>query len=118
MTTYRRENGTPLNLRIKIGGGGEGQIYTIVEDPRFVAKIYTTPTTEHSTKLAAMLARPPYDTARKQPHISLAWPTERVNDCNNRCVGFLMPYINHLNNFPLLRLYNPKDRLKTLPYFS
>ena len=116
MTEYRRSNGWAIHLRNAIGGGGEGRIYTTVEEPDLVAKIYTTVTHEQEAKLAAMLAQPPY--TQMQSHSPLAWPTERLYNWENRCVGFLMPYIDHKDNIPLLKLYNPRDRLQTLYDFS
>src|SRR5439155_5011102 len=117
MREYRKSNGWVIHLGNDIGGGGEGRIYTTVEEPGLVAKIYTTVTGEREAKLAAMLAQPPHNTYT-QKHFPLAWPTERLYDREDQCVGFLMPYIAHKDNFPLLKLYNPKDRLKTLHLFS
>jgi DNA-binding helix-hairpin-helix protein with protein kinase domain len=117
MTDYIRGNGWAIHLGNAIGGGGEGRIYQIVEEPELVAKIYTTATHEQKAKLAAMLAQPPYRHMRS--HSPLAWPTDLLyNWEDDQCVGFLMPYIDHKNNFPLLKLYNPKDRLQTLYDFS
>ena len=116
MTEYKRSNGWRIHLSKDIGGGGEGRIYRTVEEPRLVAKIYTTAMHEQEAKLAAMQARPPYTHLRS--HFPLAWPMECLYNWENRCVGFLMPYIDHNNNIPLLKLYNPRDRLQTLYDFS
>jgi serine/threonine protein kinase len=116
MTEYIRSNGWMIHLGKDIGGGGEGRIYKTVEEPRLVAKIYTTVTHEQEAKLDAMLARPPYTPMRS--HFPLAWPMEPLYDRADQCVGFLMPYIDHNNNIPLLKLYNPRDRLQTLHGFT
>src|SRR2546421_3957219 len=118
MILMRRENGSFLQLGQELDAGGEGKIYSIIGEPRLVAKIYHKPTAERTAKLDVMLAHPPDDPTRRQGHISIAWPTERVLDSQNRCVGFLMPYIDMNNSFPLLKLYNPQDRRKTMPGFS
>ncbi len=118
MILMRRENGSLLQLGQELDAGGEGKIYSIIGEPRLVAKIYHKPTAERTAKLNVMLAHPPNDPTRRQGHISIAWPTERVLDSQNRCVGFLMPYIDMNNSFPLLKLYNPQDRRKTMPGFT
>jgi DNA-binding helix-hairpin-helix protein with protein kinase domain len=118
MIVLRRENGSPLKLGRELDAGGEGKIYSIIGEPRLVAKIYHKPAPERTAKLNVMLAHPPNDPTRRQEHISIAWPTERVLDSQNRCVGFLMPYIDMNNSFPLLKLYNPQDRRKTMPGFT
>jgi DNA-binding helix-hairpin-helix protein with protein kinase domain len=114
-----RQNGSSLSLEREIARGGEGKIYTIRGDSRHVAKIFYKPSPEKDAKLRAMLANPPYDHTRndrsKGPdsnkgHVSIAWPVERVLDQNDRCIGFIMPYIDRCESFPLLKLYNPRDR--------
>lgn len=117
-TLLRREKGKPLRLGREIDAGGEGKIYTVVGEPSLVAKIYHRYSPERAAKLECMLANPPVDPTRSQGHISIAWPTERIFDAAGRCIGFLMPYIDTSNSYPLLKLYNPKDRRETLPGFS
>lgn len=116
--SLRREKGKPLRLGREIDAGGEGKIYTVVGEPDLVAKIYHKYSSERAAKLEYMLANPPSDPTRFQGHISIAWPRERVFDSAGRCMGFLMPYIDTTNSFPLLKLYNPKDRRETMPGFT
>ncbi len=118
MQALRRENGSPLRLGPKIKAGGEGTIYQIVGEAHLVAKIYHKYSPESATKLRCMLDNPPDDPTRRQGHISIAWPTERIFDLSSRCVGFLMPSIDTVHSYPLLQLYNPKDRRQTLPGFN
>ena len=103
----------------ELATGGEGKIYRIKEDPLSVAKIFHKPSPEKAEKIDAMLANPPDDPAYEETgHISIAWPTARILDAGGRCCGFAMPYINPQDSFPLLKVYNPQDRLQTVAEFT
>jgi len=96
MTSLRREDGSSITLGQEIAKkGGEGKIYAVVGKADLAAKIYHTPTAEHAAKLQVMLAKRPIDYIQYKGHISIAWPEPngRLFDAQNRCVGFLMPYI-------------------------
>ncbi|HEY1351788.1 MAG TPA: hypothetical protein VGF67_19375 [Ktedonobacteraceae bacterium] len=118
LSGLRRENGAQFKPGERLSAGGEGTIYRVVGEPGLVAKLYHAYSPEREAKLARMLASPPGDPARRQGHISIAWPTERLFDRAGRCVGFLMPFIDTTLCYPLLRLYNPKDRRDVLPGFT
>src|SRR5438552_10855996 len=123
MTTLYTENGKKVTTGREIARGGEGVIYTIREDHRYLVKLFHQPGHEKTAKLRAMLANPPVDaTLKSLGHISIAWPRALVFRDQQRdiCSGFLMPYIHAVNVksdhneiFPLLKLYNPRDRLQT-----
>ncbi|HLJ35021.1 MAG TPA: hypothetical protein VKU38_15305, partial [Ktedonobacteraceae bacterium] len=76
---------------------------------RSVAKIFHKPNPAKVAKLRAMLARPPDDPTREH-HISIAWPTKLILNEQRKCIGFVMPYIERSKSFPLLKIYNPRDR--------
>ncbi len=101
-----------IKLKEELARGGEGTIYSIVGTKLYVAKIFHEPDHDKTQKLNAMLADMPNDLTRRPPlrHISIAWPTERIVNARGTCIGFTMPYIDHKETFPLLRLYNPRDR--------
>ena len=120
MTSLRREDGSSIELGKEIARkGGEGKIYEVVNDPNLAAKIYHAPTPEHSAKLQMMLSKRPIDYIRYNGHISIAWPEPhgRLFDAQNRCVGFLMPYI-HPPTYVVHTLYNPLDRQQNLSGFT
>ncbi len=77
---------------------------------RYVAKIFHKPDAEKVGKLHAMIVNPPVDLTRKEhQHISIVWPLALIMS-QGRCIGFVMPYIERSESFPLLKIYNPQDR--------
>jgi len=123
MILLQQENGARITLGRVIAQGGEGKIYTIVENPALLAKIFHEPTTEKNAKLLAMLRNTPSDPTRSLGHISIAWPVSRITDIHGRSIGFLLPYIHYGDNpevkvFPLLKVYNPRDRKQTNLHFT
>src|SRR5262245_28383467 len=87
--------------------GGEGKIYEVVGSD-LLAKVYHTPSPERAEKLLAMLQNPPRTRGRRGARFSIAWPVERLLEPggSGRCVGFLMPRMEHEKL--LFKLYNPK----------
>jgi DNA-binding helix-hairpin-helix protein with protein kinase domain len=123
MILLQQESGATITLGRVIAQGGEGKIYTIVENPALLAKIFHKPTPEKAAKLQAMLLNRPEDVTRLQGHISIAWPTSRIADTQGHYIGFLLPNIDYGSNseikvFPLLKIYNPFDRRQTNKYFT
>jgi DNA-binding helix-hairpin-helix protein with protein kinase domain len=119
MIRLKRKNGSNLILDPELAAGGEGKIYRVIEERNSVAKVYHKPKPEHAAKLHSMLSDPPHDPTReKWRHYSIAWPTEGLFDVQRNCVGFLMPYIDRANSVPLLKVYNPQHRRKTVPGFT
>jgi DNA-binding helix-hairpin-helix protein with protein kinase domain len=108
---YTRVLGRDFELGPELAVGGEGRIYAIKGHSKRVAKIFHRPSSEKAAKLSAMLAHPPHDpTLKKRGHISIAWPTALILNAKGECVGFTMPYIERSKSFPLLKIYNPRDR--------
>lgn len=107
----------PLRLGKRIGGGGEADIYLVDGEPTRVAKCYKPgPRRGYNRKLAWMIAHPPDDPTRASGHISIAWPTDLLYSRKGRLVGYLMPYIK--NTVSVLKVYNPRERARTLPAFN
>ena len=103
--------GKTIHLGPELARGGEGVIRAVTGKPHLVAKLYHKPSAEKTAKLKTMLANPPVDIALvKSMHISIAWPNGLIFDEFRVCVGFTMPYISHSGNYPLLKIYNPRDR--------
>ncbi len=110
-----RSNGQLLNLNRELGGGGEGKIYTVVEDAALAAKIYHHPTPELAAKLRVMVAHPPEDPMSGEGHVSIAWPVELL-ERGGQVVGFLMPKASEV--LPVHEFYNPKTRRDRCPFFN
>ena len=108
----------PVALGRRIGGGGEGDVYPVTGRPGLVAKIYAKPTREAGEKLARMIDNPPGGTEGAGGHVNLAWPSELLYAVGGRDlpVGFLMPHV--AGAIPLLEVFNPRLRARTLPDFD
>jgi DNA-binding helix-hairpin-helix protein with protein kinase domain len=122
--TKRREFllGQDIVLGRELARGGEGTIHEIDMlaghvAKNYVAKKYFKPSSEKTSKLKTMLVNVPQDpTYQTSGHISIAWPAALILHEQDECIGFIMPYINHKESFPLLRVYNPQDRRKIKVY--
>src|SRR5579863_4197904 len=116
--------GRDIKLGDELAVGGEGRIFAISEliirgkrntyskevHSRYVAKIFHKPNPEKVAKLRAMIANPPHDpTLEALHHVSIAWPVSLILH-QGKCIGFVMPYIERSTSFPLLKMYNPRDR--------
>lgn len=108
----------PVTLGRKIGGGGEGDVYAVTGRAELVAKIYAKPTREAADKLARMIDHPPSGRRDAGGHVNLAWPSELLYGAGHRAapVGFLMPRVT--GAVPLLEVFNPRLRARTLPGFD
>lgn len=123
MTQFRRHsNGEVLSLSTaqKLGGGGEGTIYSVASDPLLAAKIYHKPGAEQQEKLLAMYDNPPDDPMRSKGHASIAWPVDLLYsnepESRNRVLGFLMPRVQ--DTFPVIDMFVPRSRLEKCPLFT
>jgi DNA-binding helix-hairpin-helix protein with protein kinase domain len=63
-----------------------------------------------------MQANPPADPTLALGHASIAWPLQLLYDDRGRLIGYSMGYVQ--NAVPLLQVFNPKLRAKTLPSFN
>lgn len=118
-TTRSLQMNREIMLERELARGGEGTIYAVKDKPHLVAKIFHKPSPEKTAKLNAMLDNPPDDpTQASLSHISIAWPAQLIKDKNGDCVGFTMPYIDARVGFPLLKMYNPRDRRSLQCNFS
>jgi DNA-binding helix-hairpin-helix protein with protein kinase domain len=106
----------PLSLGDEVGRGGEAAVYKLAVQPGMLAKIYhRPPRADYELKLTWMQANPPLDPAQPS-HASIAWPYDLLYDANQHLVGYLM--VNIQNAVPLLQVFNPRLRAKTLPSFN
>ena len=107
-----------IDSALKLGGGGEGQVYKVPQNNGLAAKIYTKPTDAHARKLAVMLSNPPHDPMATHGHASIAWPVDtlRTTDSSRRVVGYLMPRLT--SSRKVFEFYNPQVRKQKCPYFN
>lgn len=116
MTLYDSQ-GQLVHLGQVVGQGGEATIHEIRSEPQLLAKLYTgQPRPGYEQKLAWMLAHPPQDPTLAQGHASIAWPRALLFNHHHQVVGYLMPYIQ--GAVPLLDVFNPRRRSRTLPGFD
>jgi DNA-binding helix-hairpin-helix protein with protein kinase domain len=107
----------PVTLGREIGEGGEAEVYEVAGRTDQLAKIYKqVPGDGMSDKLGWMLAHVPEDPTRSQGHTSLAWPLALLHDDKKAFAGYLMNRIG--GSVPLLNVFNPRLREKTLPGFD
>jgi DNA-binding helix-hairpin-helix protein with protein kinase domain len=100
----------PVVLGAKIGTGGEGTVFEIVNSSEIVAKVYHKPLQSHrETKLRAMIGL-----SRKELLKFAAWPTATLHERPGGAVrGLVMRKIKGFNE--LHTLYNPGHRKTTFP---
>ncbi len=117
MPTYRDSRGVTVQTGNRIGGGGEAEVFAIQGRSDLVAKIYHTPTSEHDRKLGLMVANPPVDPCQSMnpPHISIAWPRERLYASGGSFAGYVMPAVKDAKI--LLGAYNPTERAHAFGIF-
>jgi serine/threonine protein kinase len=116
-TKLTLESGKSLQLGPKLGGGGEGDVYHIQNNPDMVAKIYFAPqrTPQLAAKIRAMVANPPIDPMRSSLHVSIAWPMDVILH-NRQFMGFVMPKIGQAS--VLFELIQPQHRIQKHPKLS
>lgn len=124
MNFKREPDGKIVSLDVgqRLGGGGEGDIYPLSDDPGLVAKIYHTGKVNAGrvAKLRAMLANVPADptrgSQRARNHTSIAWPVALLSSLQGEPVGFLMPRIQ--NGHQVSAFYDVATRQAQFPFFS
>lgn len=109
--------GKSIRLGSEIGRGGEAVVYTLADDPSWIAKVYEpAPRPNYPAKLAWMLNNPPLDPTALLGHPSLAWPAALLYDQDRHLAGYRMPYIK--GAAPILVVFNPRRRSEALPQFD
>lgn len=109
----RTKDGSLVEIREKIGQGGEGIIYAT--DTPSVAKLYFEMSPIREAKLNLLEAH----SVKADPH--LAYPSSRLFNENGTTVGILMPYARGKTLHEVLRLNSQTakpDILKECPWFA
>lgn len=102
--------GRPFPLDRQLASGGEGAVFTLPNDPKRLAKVYSKQCcTQQIEKLTAMIAM-----SNPRLRERTAWPSSLLFDAATRAVvGFVMPRL--VDCQPIQHLYNPAMRLKFFP---
>ncbi|HEY9852696.1 MAG TPA: GUN4 domain-containing protein [Leptolyngbyaceae cyanobacterium] len=117
MRVQRQSNGQMITLNTELGGGGEGKIYSISEEPLLVAKVYHQSAKVYADKLSVMFANPPDDSTLVQGRVSIAWPVDLLKDTSSQeIIGFLMRRVTEVR--PVHDFYIPATRRDKSPYFN
>ena len=119
--TYHGKNNVTYTLGSKIGGGGEGDVYSIVGNPNLLAKIYRqnhfsscSDRHEMQQKIDAMLSF--NISAYKNNHLVVAWPTDTLCDSTGEFYGYVMPKAP--TKLPILCAFIPTERERLFPNYS
>ncbi len=111
--TLRTKDGSIIEIREKLGQGGEGIIYAT--DTPSVAKLYFEMSPIREAKLKLFEGHP----VKGDPH--LAYPSTRLFDENGATVGILMPYAKGRSLHEVLQL-DPQTAkpaiLRDCPWFA
>lgn len=106
-----------LRLGPQVGKGGEATVYSLVEEPLNLVKLYHKPDHERAEKLALMISNPPASISLGG-YVTIAWPQRRVfsRTSDKAVIGFIMPRVVGGEQFSLL--HNMRSRLNSKPRFD
>lgn len=106
----RTGNGTPVVLGQRLGRGGEGSVYTVVNSARLAVKIYhdSQDSDDRERRLRALI-----EATGSGASPAVAWPRQRVMDQSGATVGFLMESFPDAR--PIHELYTPLSRRTYFP---
>lgn len=116
---YWSEETGRIRLGDELGSGGEGRVYSLLDHPDLVAKIYHPDKRDRSTltKLEVMIEYPPVTEDERTGHLYVAWPRDTLHvHPDGETVGFLMPRVEKKNS--LLDYYNPLSRRLNAPHIN
>ena len=103
----------------RIGGGNEGEVYSIKNDPQNVVKIYhegKRPGALQTAKLMAMEGQIPPGPLESPGFPTLAWPRELIqHTTTSSLVGFFMPRVSTDRFVPIGTYCNPEARKRAVP---
>ncbi len=105
--------GQRVILAKRLGSGGQGEVFALVEPDGYVLKRYFEAEIGRDPSLADRLtvmanAMPARTRSAESDHILLAWPTDLV-ESGDHFIGYLMPLIDRSKTLPLHRVANPSD---------
>lgn len=115
-TPVRLGDGSAVTLGSVLARAGEGTIYTIVERPDWVAKVFHPDLRDLNAKrdkVTAMIASVPEGAVQHDGFVVLTWPLQMIDDGGT--VGYVMPRIDTTNAVEIHTVSNPSDRMRPLP---
>lgn len=97
----------PLNI-----GGGEGNLFTIAEDPTLIVKLFHAQVLADSAsrkekKIESMKGLQPRLARGLRKSVALAWPLETIISSSGQFLGYAMPLVKGVS---LFRVYHPPTR--------
>lgn len=106
----RTGDGTPVVLGQRLGRGGEGSVYTVVNSSRLAVKVYHDHANndDRERRLRALIKA-----TGPGASPAVAWPKQGVMDHSGRTVGFLMESFSDAR--PIHELYTPLSRRTYFP---
>jgi hypothetical protein len=109
-SSYRTGSGGTIHLGNKLGQGGEGVVYRVLENAEWVAKIYHDNEVKYAKgKKAAFFTTLTNDRLLE----ATSWPFDTLLDDHGRPIGFLMPLLHGTKS--LFEAYHPKSRSREFP---
>ena len=115
-TPVRVGDGSSVILGSVLARAGEGTIYTIVDRPDRVAKVFHPDLRDLNAKrdkVTAMIASAPEGAVQHDGFVVLTWPLQMIDD--HATVGYIMPRIDTTNAVEIHTVSNPSDRMRPLP---
>lgn len=108
--SYRTGSGGTIHLGSKLGQGGEGVVYRVLENAEWVAKIYHDNDVRYAKgQKAAFFTTLTNDRLLE----ATSWPFDTLLDEHGRPIGFLMPLLSGTKS--LFEAYHPKSRSREFP---
>lgn len=106
---YKGSNGNVYLLGSELGRGGEGIVYYIQNQPKYVAKIYIDKVPAQLSKKLAFMIQENTDLLQQYT----TWPIDSLWDHQGNCIGYLMQRLDAY--LPMHMAFNPMDRKQYFP---
>ena len=102
----------------RLGGGNEGEVYAIQNDPAYAVKIYhedKRPGPNQTAKLVAMEGKTPPGPLESPGFPTVTWPHQLIRDsATSTLVGFVMPRVSTEFFVPVGTYCNPETRKRVV----
>lgn len=103
-------HGRPLRLGEKLGQGGEGAVYRLLDRPGTAVKVFETPLTADRVRKIDELIR----LGTRDPAAVATWPSGLAFDRATRPLGLLLPVVERAKD--IHHLYAPGSRRVSFPH--
>src|SRR5262245_12269608 len=121
-STYFDVEGANVQLRRRLAGRAEANIFALADDLSRVAKIYKDREPDRAARLRAMVDNVPPDATLYSPHSFICWPEALIFSADRECSGCVIPRPQISDSSPLRFFCDRTWRKKlssriTWPYF-